>query len=228
MAPSKRTHRNAPAVVRLRASAASRPQASSGRRSRRTLWWTELSSEELLDVRLCDLGLRLEGSTLEGRVQGLHAELAEAGLRFRPYVWLSTDWFTPDGCPGFAAPFYLAHPRLTRLERDQMGEAEGADHTTCMKLLRHEAGHALDNAYGLHRVRAWKENFGRFGTPYRDTYVPRAASRAFVQHLDEWYAQSHPCEDFAETFAVWLAPAAAGVGATRAGRPSRSSSSSTA
>jgi hypothetical protein len=27
-----------------------------------------------------------------------------------------------------------------------------------------------------------------------------------VQHLGEWYAQAHPCEDFAETFAVWLKP----------------------
>ena len=25
-------------------------------------------------------------------------------------------------------------------------------------------------------------------------------------HLDDWYAQSHPDEDFAETFAVWLTP----------------------
>ena len=25
-------------------------------------------------------------------------------------------------------------------------------------------------------------------------------------HLDPWYAQSHPDEDFAETFAVWLTP----------------------
>jgi hypothetical protein len=27
-----------------------------------------------------------------------------------------------------------------------------------------------------------------------------------VLHLDSWYAQSHPDEDFAETFAVWLTP----------------------
>jgi hypothetical protein len=25
-------------------------------------------------------------------------------------------------------------------------------------------------------------------------------------HLDDWYAQAHPDEDFAETFAVWLTP----------------------
>jgi hypothetical protein len=27
-----------------------------------------------------------------------------------------------------------------------------------------------------------------------------------VQHLGAWYAQAHPTEDFAETFAVWLKP----------------------
>jgi hypothetical protein len=30
-----------------------------------------------------------------------------------------------------------------------------------------------------------------------------------VVHLDGWYAQSHPDEDFAETFAVWLDPKSA-------------------
>jgi hypothetical protein len=34
--------------------------------------------------------------------------------------------------------------------------------------------------------------------------VADSDSRDFVQHLNAWYAQSHPVEDFAETFAVWL------------------------
>ena len=34
----------------------------------------------------------------------------------------------------------------------------------------------------------------------------QSASRRYVQHLRLWYAQSHPDEDFAETFAVWLRP----------------------
>jgi hypothetical protein len=119
-------------------------------------------------------------------------------------VWLSTDWFSPHGVPGFAVPFFLAHPRLVRLERRQMLEAEGAAEGWCMKLLRHETGHALDTAYRLHRRRCWREHFGRAGAPYRRTYVPRPGSRKYVHNLDQWYAQSHPIEDFAETFAVWL------------------------
>src|SRR3982751_4746712 len=70
--------------------------------------WTELSDEELLGVRLCDLKLTVVGTELEARTKRLSAELAKRGLVFRPHVWLSTEWFSPDGVPGFAIPFYLA------------------------------------------------------------------------------------------------------------------------
>ena len=125
---------------------------------------------------------------------------------FRPYAWVSTEWFTPDDTTGFAIPFYLAHARLTRLERTEMLEVEGGTRSDCMKIMRHEAAHALDNAYGLRRRRRWREVFGLPGAPYRSSYTPDPNSRSFVQHLDYWYAQSHPLEDFAETFAVWLKP----------------------
>ena len=131
--------------------------------------------------------------------------VARAGLSFRPSVWLSTDWFSPHGVPGFAVPFYLAHPSLLRIERRIMFDAEGATHAWCMKLMRHETGHALDTAYRLHRRKSWREHFGRASTPYTATYVPKPGSRDYVDNLDDWYAQSHPIEDFAETFAVWLA-----------------------
>jgi hypothetical protein len=165
-----------------------------------------LPSEQLLDVRLCDLGLRVEGSPLEARVARLHAELARAGLRFRPYVWLSTDWFSPQGATGFAVPFFLAHPRLARLESRNMLQLEGGEREACMKLLRHETAHALDHAYRLHQRKRWRDVFGSYAAPYRATYVPRFNSRHYVLNLDHWYAQSHPAEDFAETFAVWLQP----------------------
>jgi hypothetical protein len=168
------------------------------------MWWERLSDEALLDVPLPRLGLRIEASPLRPRLARLHAELDRAGLRFRPHVWLSTSWFSPDGVPGFAAPFFLAHPRLTRLERRLMGEAEGSRADWCLKLMRHEAGHALDTAHGLHRRRAWRERFGPAGMPYRSSYRPKPPSRRFVRNLEHGYAQSHPLEDFAETFAVWL------------------------
>jgi hypothetical protein len=179
-----------------------RPRSPRPRRHR----WATLPTEELLDVRLCDLGLRIEGSPLESRVARLHRELERAGLRFRPYVWLSTDWFSPQGTTGFAVPFFLAHARLARLESRIMLQVEGGEREWCMRLMRHEAAHALDHAYRLHHRRRWREVFGSYGAPYRASYVPRFNSRRHVLNLDHGYAQSHPVEDFAETFAVWLQP----------------------
>ncbi|HVC19206.1 MAG TPA: putative zinc-binding metallopeptidase [Vicinamibacterales bacterium] len=165
-----------------------------------------LSDEALLDMRLCDLGLQIEGSRLEERIAQLYQELEARGIRFRPHFWLSDDWFTPDGVGGIAIPFYLAHPRLARLEEAQMLEVEGGTPESCLKILRHEAGHALDNAFDLRRRRRRLKLFGPSSTPYPEYYTPKPYSKSFVLHLDSWYAQSHPDEDFAETFAVWLTP----------------------
>ena len=168
--------------------------------------WAALGDEELLDIRICDLRLRIQGTPLERHIERLYEELEVRRLRFRPHCWLSDEWFSPDGIPGIGIPFYLAHPRLGRLERKQVLEVEGGTKEWCMRILRHEAGHAIDTAYRLHRRRSWRETFGKYSQPYPDYYHPKPYSKSYVQHLDQWYAQSHPAEDFAETFAVWLKP----------------------
>jgi hypothetical protein len=168
--------------------------------------WESLHRATLLQMRLCDLGLRIEGTWVEGAVARLHGELKARRLRFRPHVWVSDEWLCPDQVPGFAVPFYLLHPRLIRLERAMMLQAEGATFKECMRLMRHEAGHAIQNAFALHRRRRWQELFGHASDPYPESYRPNPASKHYVVHLDGWYAQSHPAEDFAETFAVWLSP----------------------
>ncbi len=155
---------------------------------------------------MCDLRVRIEGSILEERVERIYEELSRRGLRFRPTFWLSEEWFSPDGVGGIAMPFYLAHPRLMKLEQRQMLEVEGGTQQWCLRILRHEVGHAIDNAYRLHRRKLWRELFGSATEPYPEFYSPKPYSKRFVLHLDSWYAQSHPSEDFAETFAVWLRP----------------------
>jgi len=168
--------------------------------------WESWDDEQLMQLRLCDLDLRIEGSPVEPRVQALYAEMEAHGLSCRPHVWLSDEWFTPDNVPGIAIPFYLAHPRLARLEHNQMLEVEGGDPEWCLRILRHEAGHAIEHAYALHRRGRRRRLFGSSAVPYPDSYQPRPYSRRYVIHLDAWYAQSHPDEDFAETFAAWLTP----------------------
>jgi len=176
------------------------------RRSRRQPEWANWPDDRLMDLRLCDLGLSLEGSPVEPIIERVREDLERHDIRFRPHFWLSEEWFSPDGVPGVAIPFYLAHPRLTRLERKQMLEVEGGTQESCLRILRHEVGHAVDHAYLLHRRRRWQRLFGKSSEPYPESYRPRPYSRDFVVHLDFWYAQSHPDEDFAETFAVWLGP----------------------
>jgi hypothetical protein len=170
--------------------------------------WTRRSDEHLLDTRLCDLKLTFAGSPVERLIKALHRELEGRGIAFRPHVWLSDCWFSPDGVPGFAVPFYLAHPRLARLEKKFLLEVEGGAKAQCLKLLRHETAHALANAYRLHLRAVWRRRFGRASRAYPESYLPRPYSRNYVLHLDNWYAQSHPAEDWAETFAVWLDPSA--------------------
>ena len=165
-----------------------------------------LTDDELLDMRLCDLKLQIKGTPLEQKLEQLNEELLSRGIRFQPHYWLSDDWYSPDDIPGIAIPFYLAHPRLARLERKQLLEVEGGTRQWCMKILRHEAGHAIDTAYGLHQQKHYRRVFGDPQAPYPDHYQPKPSSRNFVLHLEMWYAQAHPVEDFAETFAVWLRP----------------------
>jgi len=173
---------------------------------RRKYAWETLSDEQLLKRRLNTLRVKIEGTWLEECLNSLHEELAERDIRLRPHAWVSSEWFSPDSTPGIAIPFYLAHPRLMRLEKKIMLDVEGGTWSECMAILRHEAGHTVQHAYQLHRRRRWQKLFGPSSKRYPRYYRPNPASRRYVQHLRLWYAQSHPDEDFAETFAVWLRP----------------------
>lgn len=171
-----------------------------------TLDLATMSEPALLDLRLCDLPLKIEGTWLEAKVAQLHRELAERDILFAPRCYLADEWLTPEGEPVVGIPFYLAHPRLIALQKKMMLEAEGNTEDWCMKLLRHEAGHALCYAFGLNRRRSWQQVFGRPTEEYGETYRFQPYSRSYVRHLDYYYAQYHPDEDFVETFAVWLTP----------------------
>ncbi|MEM6729986.1 MAG: putative zinc-binding metallopeptidase [Myxococcota bacterium] len=180
-------------------------RSANGRSQKRVrYWWERLPDEELLDVPLRDLGLKLEDTWLAEMVEQLHEELDARDIRIKPHCWLSEEWFAPDGIPGIGVPFFLAHPRLRKLEHKHMLEVEGGNRRWCMKLLRHEAGHAIQSAYRLQRRKGFRKVFGSVAQKYPDHYRPNPKSRNYVLHLYLWYAQSHPAEDFAETFAVWL------------------------
>jgi hypothetical protein len=158
----------------------------------------------LLSQRISDIGLEIRGTLLEKLVNQLYEELAAKGLEFRPPVYLSDQWGCPDGTPLIGVPFYLADARLSKIEEDYSSTVEGAEES--MRYLRHEAGHAFNYAYRLYDRPDWRKIFGPYSRPYRERYRADPFSRDFVRHILGWYAQKHPDEDFAETFAVWLTP----------------------
>jgi hypothetical protein len=163
---------------------------------------TNLSSRPIRD-----LGLRIEGTPLERILEEFLGELDRAGIhRVRPRFYLSSEWGVPFETVAIAIPFYLASPELTRLHGERTGHVEGLGRADILRYLRHEMGHVVNYAYRLYESEEWVERFGAMTQPYREEYRPEPFSRRYVRHLPGWYAQKHPDEDWAETFAVWMTP----------------------
>ena len=165
-----------------------------------------MSDDDILRLRICDLKLKIPGTELESRIETFYGELAAKGISVKPLCYLGEEWFCPEGCATIAIPFYLAHPRLKKLEEKMMMEVEGGTESWCLRLLRHEMGHVLNHTYLLEKDKNWRKLFGSPSLEYSESYRARPYSKRFVRHLDGWYAQSHPEEDFAETVAIWLTP----------------------
>ncbi len=161
-----------------------------------------------MKLRFKDLQLHAHDApkSLENRFKGILNELEHKEILFHPHFWCSDEWFCPDGIAGIAVPFYLYHPVLRELERSFMGKVEGETKREFEKLLRHEIGHAMDNAYGLRRLKSRQKLFGLTSTEYPESYLRPSQSSDYVDYLGDGYASSHPDEDWAETFATWLDP----------------------
>jgi hypothetical protein len=166
----------------------------------------DAAGHELLSRRISDLELTIKGTRLEALLAQLYRELEIGGLLyFKPEAYLSDEWGCPAGVPVIGIPFYLANPELCVLECKLTGiEAETDDEV--MMYLRHEAGHAFNYAHKLYKRVGWTRIFGDYSMPYRETYGVVPFSSRYVRHIPGWYAQKHPDDDFAESFAVWLTP----------------------
>ena len=102
-------------------------------------------------------------------------------------------------------PFWFQDETLTAIE-DEMAYDGVEDESEIKMGLRHEFGHALNYAYKLYLDAEWRKLFGNFNKKYSDYYRFNPWSKRHVKHLPDYYAQKHPDEDWAETFAVWLTP----------------------
>jgi hypothetical protein len=158
-------------------------------------------------IPIRDLGLTIPGTPLEPILATFEREIQDAGItKLHPRFYLSTEWGVPYETIAIAIPFYLARPELTLLQAEQVCHVEGSGPKDILRYLRHEMGHVVNYAYRLHESKEWIERFGQMNRPYEEEYRPRPFSREFVHHLPGWYAQKHPDEDWAETFAIWLTP----------------------
>ncbi|MCO4753671.1 MAG: putative zinc-binding metallopeptidase [Bacteriovoracaceae bacterium] len=165
---------------------------------------SHLTDEEILSMPIKDLPIDPCAVPFPKAITKLKSELRRRDIDWTPHVWASEEWFSPDGVPGFAFPFTLLDPRLIRLEKKYVGFLEGSTEKEFLKLVRHECAHAIDNAFHLRKLKRRQKVFGISSTPYPSYYLPVAHSKKFVRHLPQGYAQAHPEEDWAETFAVWL------------------------
>lgn len=165
---------------------------------------SHLSLEDWKHIPFAMLRFDVKKSWLAPLISQVKDELRAKSLAPFFHTWVSDEWFSPDGCPGIALPYYLFHPSLIRLQKQSGLPVEGATKAHALKLIRHEVGHAIENAWRLRRYKMRQKLFGTSGTPYPTIYTPNTSSNSFVHHLGDHYAQSHPDEDWAETFALWL------------------------
>ena len=168
----------------------------------------EVEQQKLLSTRICDLDLRPEGVLAEC-IEQVTGELRARGVSFSPTYYLGDDDFwTSDRAISVNVPWYLANAVLWQLVNDHLFEYSRPE---VLMYLRHETGHAINYAFELWRRKDWIQTFGDFRRPYRDVYNPNPWSRDYVRYLHRagmyHYAQKHPDEDWAESFAVWLDPA---------------------
>lgn len=167
--------------------------------------------QRTLDTPIAALPLTLEQGQIADVLARLKAEVNARGLTFWPNFYLGDDDFwTTDRATSVNVPWYLGSPATWILVNDRRLKLAEDD---VLRILRHEYAHALLYAYEGWRLTEWRQAFGEFDTAYRDAYDPDPMQAGnFVTHLGRpgpgqlaHYAQKHPDEDWAETFAVWLA-----------------------
>lgn len=162
------------------------------------------TKEEIFKSPISKVATEIKNPEVLRAIETLYKELDKVGIKHHPQVYLSDSWGCPDGVPVIGIPFYLASEELAEIEKEKIGRIESFEEI--MQIIRHESGHAFNYAHSLHKFSRWNDTFGAFEKPYEENFAPVVGSNKFVRHLEGWYAQKHPDEDFAETFAVLITP----------------------
>ena len=177
------------------------------RLSRKILFDAATSKTELLSTPVCDLGLRLPGTPLRSYVERALAETRECGVAIEPFFYLSDGYGCVQGTGNIGLGFWDATDLLRDVHHDARGYTR--DEMDLVLLLKHEIGHAFCYSHKLFQLPQFREVFGIRGNffatyPDHDRYLYDPYSLDHVNPDNDHYAQKHPDDDFAETFATYV------------------------
>ena len=165
---------------------------------------------EILNRRICDFDLRIEGRPLEQIIERFRAEMRERGITaLEPRFYLTDEWGVPEGTVAIGIPFYLADAELLRVHGLKGGLVEGSRRGRHLALPPARARPRRELRVPPIHERRVDASFGPMSRPYPQEYKALPFSTSFVRHLPGGYEKTHPDEDWAETFAVWMTPESA-------------------
>jgi hypothetical protein len=169
---------------------------------------SHLSSTDIQGRPVLKFGFRLKDSLIYPSISTITEELEKCQLKLiKPRFYFSDEWFCADQSTDIAIPFYFYSAQMLKVARAYGLQIEGNSRLQFLRYLRHEIGHAFDNAYAIHQRKDFRMVFGDPNFIYApDNYLSRSQSSSHAQNINKWYSQTHPLEDFAETFAVCLCP----------------------
>ncbi|MAF90723.1 MAG: hypothetical protein CL674_05555 [Bdellovibrionaceae bacterium] len=111
------------------------------------------------------------------------------------------EWYYIEGSNVIVIPFYLHSLKFANYLKRKSCHVEGLTKKSFLMLLRHEYGHYFECLFQTRKKAERRKLFGK-NIKYPKSYLPKEVKNEFVSHLPNQYAQSHPDEDFAESFAV--------------------------
>jgi hypothetical protein len=172
--------------------------------------------KRLLGRRIRSIAVDLKKSPVERVIKKVFAELKTLGLGFyRPKFFIGDGWAYHDGACLISVPFWMMRDDLFAVERKVMLRDFGSmryprdrrDDRVTAKIVRHEIGHAFSDRFELTWTKEYRKLFGHTEKPYNPvSYYADLASPDFPRNFEDGYGESHPDEDFAESFAVWADP----------------------
>lgn len=168
---------------------------------------------EFLLTPISYIPLQIKNSPLERLIKEILQEIRRKNLLMTPEFYLSDEFGCVQNTATIGIPFYLAHPDLQELDRlvgSQKGQILTEGHIK--SILRHECGHAFFYTYEVYKKNKALKIFGDFDSrsislqnivPDSDDYVDYLARCGTAS---AGYSQTHPEEDFADTFGACVDP----------------------